>query len=376
MRLPLTIRRAAGLALIAATLLGFGGSAVSATAATKAVVISHGPRTTRRVAITFDDGVSPANCRRILAILVQRDVPATFFPIADAMRADPAFWQLVVAVGDPIGDHTMTHPEMPTLTEAQQVDQIDQARRLAEATSGAPLLRVFRPPYGAYDSTTLLAAAQTGFPTVLLWDTSDRDTSREGTVAEMLHAAEAATNGSVILMHCGPDATPFVLGPLLDNLTERGLKPVTIPTLLGLPWTTTATGPKPTIAEILHGLSPLPPQASGGPIVGPSGIGTMTFPPLPSTPASPPVPVASPSATTAAPGSASSLPAPTVNPRPTATGSLGIAALATALPLASPPPSPSPDDRPLLTAGLAVLLLALGIIIVGVVRMRRRPSGG
>ncbi len=308
-------------------------------------------------------------------MLVQRDVPATFFPIAEAMRADPAFWKLVVAEGDPIGDHTLTHPELPTLTEAQQMAQIDGARRLAETISGVPLLPVFRPPYGAYNTATLSAAAQAGFPTVLLWDTSDRDTSREGTVAEMVHAAEAATNGSVILMHCGPDATPYVLGPLLDNLVARGLQPVTIPTLLHLAWRSTATGARPTVAKILNGLSPLPPQSSGGPIVGPSGIGTMTFPPF--EPSSGP-PSASPSASAmpAASGSASPRPA-TASPSPTGSALTGIAEVATGLPttlaVASAPPSPAAGDRPLLTAGLGVVLLSLAIVIVGVARTRRRP---
>lgn len=322
-------------------------------------------------------------------MLVERGVPATFFPIAEAMRADPAFWKLVVAEGDPIGDHTLTHPQMPTLTRAQQVAEIEQARQLEEATSGAPVLRVFRPPYGAYSAATLSAAAQAGFSTVLLWDTSDRDTSQHGTVAEMLHAAEAATDGSVILMHCGPNATPYVLGPLLDSLAARGLEPVTIPTLLHLNWTTTATGPRPAAAAILDGLSPLPPQSSGGPLVGPSGIGTMTFPPFvppggaPSAPASASAPPANASASPPPHGSASAPATATVSPSPPVSPSEGIAAVATptgrggttAAPAPSPP-APTADDALLLSVGVGIVVLSLAIVVVGLARARRRPHGG
>lgn len=320
MRSPLAMSALHCLVLAGLTLLaGVGASGTPA-----AAVFSHGRRSDARVALTFDDGASPDNCRRILAILVSRGVPATFFPVAEAMPADPGLWRMVVAEGDPIGDHTLTHPQMPTLTEAQQFRQIDGARRLAERVSGTSLLRVFRPPYGAYDAATLQAAAAAGFPTILLWDTSDRDTSPNGTVAEMLAAAERATNGSVILMHCGPNATPYVLGPLLDHLRSVGLRPVTVPTLLGLPWIATPAASPPDRAEILDGLSPLPPTSSGGVIIGPSGIDGMTFPPgpAPTSPPRSPTPSVPPVSETPAISSPSSMPAaeesavPTLSPSP------------------------------------------------------------
>lgn len=357
-----------GLALAGAFLLAWS----SAAASTSAVVVQHGRRSQARVALTFDDGVSPANCRRILAALVGRRVPATFFPIAAAMRADREFWQMVVAEGDPIGDHTLTHPQMPSLTEAQQFHEIDAARRLAESISGAPLLPVFRPPYGAYDAQTLGAAGAAGFPTVLLWDTSDRDTSPSGTVAQRLAAAEKATDGSVILMHCGPNATPYVLGPLLDHLETVGLTPVTVPDLLGLRWTPAARGSPPTPSQILEGLAPLPPSASGGVIVGPSGIGTMTFPPAPSPSkpeagASGPAPTSSTASAAAGPVTPpASQPVPSTSPGETTAGAAGSAA-------GGPGSAAASSGSPV--AGLIVVMacgavLALAVLAVGLRRRR------
>lgn len=338
------------------------------TASSPAVsVMSHGPRSAGTVALTFDDGVNPANCRRILAILVSRGVPATFFPIADAMRADPAFWRLVVAAADPIGDHTLTHPQMVTLTEAQQFRQIDGARRLAESLSGAPLLRVFRPPYGTYDAATLSAAARAGFGTVLLWDTSGRDTSQHGTVAEMIAAAEEAREGSVILMHCGPNATPFILGPLLDHLEAAGLRPVTVPALLGLRWTPSPAASPPTPAEILDGLAPLPSAASGGVLVGPSGIGTMTFPPAPP-PTSTPQPTASPMPAADTPSPTAGSPAPAASPSPSE--SLSPTAIQDGDVPSQETPAAIPDAA--LLVGLAAALLGAAIVALGLARAHRR----
>lgn len=359
-----------GLALLVAWL---AAGITAATGASGAVVVSNGSRARPVVALTFDDGISPANCRRILAILVDEGVPATFFPMAAAMPLDPAFWRLVVRAGDPVGDHTLTHPEMPTLSAAAQLGQINQGRSLGESILGRTMLRVFRPPYGAYDGQTVAAAAAAGFGTVLLWDTSDRDTSRAGTVAQMLSAGERGINGSVILLHCGPNATPYLLRPLIASYRARGFGFVTVPKLLGVAWTSGVTTP-PSPAEILGGLSPLPPWPSGGPITGPNGYVPPSGP-LPS------VPTPSRSAPTTPPRSA----APTAASSPSAAATDGgpspapdASASPAPLPHASRAPDASPGPGAAATAAWLwpLVLVALVVGAGGLALLARRRRQG
>jgi peptidoglycan/xylan/chitin deacetylase (PgdA/CDA1 family) len=329
------------------------------TSAVAARVVRHGDRAQHVIALTFDDGVSPANCRRILATLVAEHVPATFFPIAEAMSLDPAFWRLVATVGDPVGDHTWSHPQMPTLGPAAQFTQIDRGRRVAESVLGRPLLRVFRPPYGAFDAATLTASAKAGFGTVLLWDVSDRDTSPHGTVAEMRSAAELGTNGSVVLMHCGPNATPYLLSDVIAFYRAHGFRFVTVPQLLGIAWS-----PGPTRAltaeQILGGLEPLPPSSSGGPITGPNGYS----PP-------PGAPTASPTARPTATPTARPPATPTASPTATAAQPTPEAASTpSAEPTEAPTPAaPTPTAGPASTGPLAnqtVFAALAGLAIVAV----------
>ena len=95
---------------------------------------------------------------------------------------------------------------------------------------------VFRPPYGAYDAGLLDVARATGFPTVLLWDTSDADTSLRATSAQLVRAAMQGTNGSVLLTHGGPALTPLILPIVIALYRDLGFRFVTVPELLG--WTT------------------------------------------------------------------------------------------------------------------------------------------
>jgi peptidoglycan-N-acetylglucosamine deacetylase len=314
-----------------------------------ATVVSHGSRAANEIALTFDDGVSPANCRRILAILVGESVPATFFPLAEAMRLDPAFWRLVGEAGDPVGNHSLTHPQMPGLDLAGQIRQIALARTLEESILGRPVLDVFRPPYGAFDAATLAAAAETGFPTVLTWDQSDRDTSPTGHEPAMLAAAELGGNGSVILLHCGPNATPWLLGPLIEFYRNRGFRFVTIPEMFGIPWD---AGLRSRIspATILAGLSALPASPSGGPITGPNGW----VAPVGSSPPVVPVSVRSP--------------APARSPATPAGAAASGSARSSGSPLSEGPiaaQAPGQGDEPLALAGLAgLVLLGLGLLAI------------
>jgi len=240
----------AGLGLGVLSLGLVGGRWIQPAAAGSVVVVSHGDPDAHEIALTFDDGVSPANCRRILAILVDEAVPATFFPLAEAMRLDPAFWRLVGRAGYPVGNHSLSHPQMPDLDLSAQVRQIETARVLGESILGRPALDVFRPPYGAYNAATLSAASIAGYPTVLTWSQSDRDTSPTGHEPAMLAAGELGGNGSVILLHCGPNATPYLLRPLIAFYRSAGYRFVTIPQMLGIAWSQGPTA-KVTPSQIL-----------------------------------------------------------------------------------------------------------------------------
>ncbi|MDQ6793318.1 MAG: polysaccharide deacetylase family protein [Chloroflexota bacterium] len=341
-------------------LLAVGGNAATVEAASAtARVVSHGSRAVPTIALTFDDGSSPQNCRRILAELVAQGVPATFFPMAAALHLDPAFWRLVAKAGYPIGDHTVTHPHMPRLGYAAQLRQLTRSRALVESMLGRPMLDVFRPPYGEYNRTTQAAAAAAGFATLLLWDIDPRDWSRKDTMDQKLAAAEQGMNGSVVLLHCGPNATPYLVRDLIAFYRRHGFQFVTVPTLLGLAWD---PGPTESVSpnEILGGLPPLPPSPLGGSIVDING----KYPPDPSGPP-PGLPSATPSASPSVTASPSSPPGTRSDePRgsvlsPTASPFIGSGGAE----------APAPFGVALAAIGLAILALLL--LTVAALRGRR-----
>ena len=154
---------------------------------------------------------------------------ATFFPNARYVRSNPRLWR-TIAARYPIANHTADHPFMPRLPYARMVEQLRTNERIIERITGRPMVKLFRPPYGAYNAAVLRAAAAAGYRTTVLWDVDSRDASRasDGTV---LARATRGSNGSVVLMHCGPSVTPRILSRVIASYRARGFRFVTLPQL-------------------------------------------------------------------------------------------------------------------------------------------------
>jgi peptidoglycan/xylan/chitin deacetylase (PgdA/CDA1 family) len=211
-------------------------------------VVRHGPRTEKVVALTFDDGWSLSRCEAILSTLEREHVVATFFPIGIYVKRDADFWRKVAHLGYPIGNHTEHHLDLSKLSYQQQVDEIVKDRD-AIAKVGIPMVPIMRPPYGAWNKDTLVAAEAAGYSEFLIWDTAMGDTSRRGNDNTHFHDAVRGKEGSIVLMHCGPGMTPRLLPKVIASYRQRGFRFVTVPQLLGIP------GPVPRFATPIH---PLP----------------------------------------------------------------------------------------------------------------------
>jgi peptidoglycan-N-acetylglucosamine deacetylase len=217
---------ALAMALLAAII---GASPV---AAGTEIIVRYGDRTQKRIALTFDDGWSATRTAQIVAILDNKNVKATFLPYARAARYSPDLWRSI-ATRYPIANHTKTHPYMTRLSYSEMYTEIDSARRIMEKITGQRMVRMFRPPYGARNSTVDRAAYNAGFKTTVLWDVDSGDSWGRLTDTQVYKQAIGGRNGSIILMHAGPGVTVRVLPKVIRYYRERGYSFVTLPRLLG-----------------------------------------------------------------------------------------------------------------------------------------------
>ena len=186
----------------------------------------------REVALTFDDGPGPYT-PDVLRELVRLHVPATFFEVGMEERYFHAATSAIVARGYPIGDHTEIHPPMSALSRRQQ-----QAQLLEEAQAiggyGAAFPRLFRPPYGLWNTTTLSLLHKYRM-LMVLWSVDTNDYLEPDVGVIVQRALAGAQPGAIILLHdAGGNRSQTVaaLPRIVRGLRARGYKLVTVPRLL------------------------------------------------------------------------------------------------------------------------------------------------
>ena len=196
------------------------------------------------IALTFDDGPDRTFTPKILDILAEKDVKATFFVVGMAGVANPDILQRLYREGHDIGNHTFTHLNAEMASPEHVNLEINATQRAIEAAVGARTT-LFRPPYGRHlgpqtvdGAETLSLAASLGYITIDV-GVDPRDWARhraDQIVARTLEEIDAGTAHVITLHDAGGNRTATVeaLPQLIDQLRIRGYDLVTVHELLGL----------------------------------------------------------------------------------------------------------------------------------------------
>lgn len=193
---------------------------------------THGPLR-REVALTFDDGPS-AYTRSFVQMLRAQHAVATFFMIGKQLGGYADTLREELRDGDALGDHTWTHANLLSAGDAQS--QLQRTKAAIASLSGYTPC-VFRPPYGAYDSSVVRLARSLGLATVT-WNVDPSDYTSPGVGVIEQRVLAQTQPGSVILSHDGggPRTQTLAAYPrIIAELRTRGYRFLTVPQLLGLP---------------------------------------------------------------------------------------------------------------------------------------------
>jgi peptidoglycan-N-acetylglucosamine deacetylase len=204
------------------------------------------------VAISFDDGPDPTWTPKILDVLKQKGVHATFMMIGEQAQDNVSLMKRVLAEGHEIGNHTWTHPDISEISPEQVKLQLNLTERLFGSKLGVKPL-FFRPPYDIDeepDTNDQAAPAyliqKMGYTIVgNKIDTHDWDARAQMTPQSILQdvldqlelmKTKPQFRGSIILMHDGGGnraVTLAALPVLIDGLRARGFTIEQVSDLMG-----------------------------------------------------------------------------------------------------------------------------------------------
>lgn len=163
-------------------------------------VLTRGPQEGNRICLTFDDGPAPPFTEKILDILHERHVPATFFVCGRNVERYPDLIRRIVAEGHTLGNHTYSHLFVYFKSRRRLADEIDRTQEIIEKVVGSRP-EVFRPPYGARWFGLVPTLRERGMHLVQ-WSATGYDWKNDapGIVAATMREL---TPGAVILLHDG-----------------------------------------------------------------------------------------------------------------------------------------------------------------------------
>lgn len=185
------------------------------------------------VALTFDDGPHDTGTVRLLSLLKQERVPATFFVVGKMVERYPHLLRAIHADGHEIANHTYNHHRLSTLENVEILKELETTRTRVRTLTGQQAL-LYRPPGGDFTRRTLQTASQAGYRMVL-WSVQTKDIS--GAPANVIRhkIVEESRDGGIVLMHSGMPHTLEALPEAIHALRERGFHFVTVSQLLGAP---------------------------------------------------------------------------------------------------------------------------------------------
>lgn len=189
------------------------------------------------VALTFDDGPHPEGTPRILDLLSEAGVKATFFLVGEQVVGRPGLAAEIVSRGHEIGLHGYEHRTLVRLTSRELSEDLARAMHvIASATQREPDL--YRPPRGMFTYSGLVAVRRRGWQPIL-WSADGRDWRGSATPSSINRRISAALQGGeVILLHDAdyygsPGSWRNTLGALsllLRELHVKGMTPVPLTT--------------------------------------------------------------------------------------------------------------------------------------------------
>lgn len=175
-----------------------------------------------RIFLSFDDGPHPERTSRILDILAQHHIKATFFLIGANAQKHQEIVRRIAREGHNIGNHSYTHSGfLPLKRSSRLIEEIDATSNLLETITGRPV-EWYRPPFGVTNPMTRKALACTGLK-AFGWSIRTFDTVSLIPRKWIARSVERQLKpGAIILLHDRCRDSDILLEMIIKKIKDKG----------------------------------------------------------------------------------------------------------------------------------------------------------
>lgn len=175
--------------------------------------------------LTFDLGYENGHTASIMNTLKKHNAPATFFVTGACTRSDPGVVLSIAQNGFTVGNHTLSHKNMSTVTTKELFyTELRTVEEQYETLTGHPMNRYYRPPEGKSSAAQLMLARAMGYKT-MLWSVAYKDYDEKAQPSRS-SALTTLNNrihpGAIVLLHATSATNDAILDELLTGWESAG----------------------------------------------------------------------------------------------------------------------------------------------------------
>lgn len=186
----------------------------------------------KKVSLTFDVSWGDKDIDRILDILENQGIRATFFMTGTWVEKYPEEVLKIKAAGHDLANGSESHRSMVELKEDEQkVEVMKVHERIMEMTGVE--MKLFRLPYDNYDDPTIRNVSACGYYPIQ-WSVDSLDWKDYGTdhIVDTVLCDRNLKNGAIILLHNETKYTADALYSLIKGIKEKGYQMVPVSELI------------------------------------------------------------------------------------------------------------------------------------------------
>jgi peptidoglycan/xylan/chitin deacetylase (PgdA/CDA1 family) len=185
------------------------------------------PNTENTIYLTFDDGPTPEITERVLEILDNHHIKATFFCIGDNVRKHPEIVQKIISKQHSAGNHTYSHLKGWKTKTKTYISNTEACEIKLNSLFKIRNSKLFRPPYGKITPWQSYKLRKLGYK-IIMWDVLSKDYDASISAEKCYeNVIKNVSSGSIIVFHDSNKAKENVLNSLektIETLKSKGFK--------------------------------------------------------------------------------------------------------------------------------------------------------
>ena len=173
--------------------------------------------------LTFDEGYEAGYTSKILEVLKNNQVKATFFITAHYVNTQEELVKQMIEEGHIVGNHTVNHKSMPDLSEEKIKKEILELHQTIYDKFNYEM-KYMRPPKGEFSEKSLSVTNSLGYKTVMWsfayedWN-EDKQPEEEKSKAKILNNLH---NGEIMLLHGNSKTNTNILDSIIKEAKQMG----------------------------------------------------------------------------------------------------------------------------------------------------------